>query len=67
MRYTLVGEETHVETHIESTTNGAILSDKNKEKPREGVIAVDVVIPAFNGGNCIEGVLHDVVVAKQDV
>jgi glycosyltransferase involved in cell wall biosynthesis len=67
VRYKLVREETDVETHIESTTNGAILSDKNKEKPREGVIAVDVVIPAFNEGSCIEGVLHDVVVAKQDI
>ncbi|MFC2045388.1 glycosyltransferase [Chloroflexota bacterium] len=56
-----------METHIESTTNGAILSDKSKEKPREAAIAVDVVIPAFNEGSCMEGLLHDVVVAKQDV
>ncbi|UCB42854.1 MAG: glycosyltransferase [Dehalococcoidales bacterium] len=27
---------------------------------------VDVVIPAFNEGNCIEGVLHDVINARQD-
>jgi len=56
-----------METHMKSITNRAILSDKSREKPREAVITVDVVVPAFNEESCIEGVLHDIVMAKQDV
>ncbi len=33
---------------------------------RELVVTVDVVILAFNEGSCIEGVLNDVVMARQD-
>ncbi len=51
---------------VESTTRGAVLSDKTKERLREAVVTVDVVIPAFNEGSCIGGVLHDVVMARQD-
>jgi len=51
---------------VESITRGTVLSDKATEKLREGVVTVDVVIPAFNEGSCIKGVLQDVVVARQD-
>ena len=37
-----------------------------KGKPLQAVITVDVVIPAFNEGNCIADLLHDVMTAKQD-
>jgi len=50
---------------MKSISNRAILSDKSKEKPREAVIAVDVVIPAFNEESCIEGVLYDVLMERQ--
>ena len=45
---------------------GTAFLDKTKEKLREAVVTIDVVIPAFNEGSCIEGVLHDVVIARQD-
>ncbi|GAI15586.1 unnamed protein product, partial [marine sediment metagenome] len=32
----------------------------------EAMVTVDIVIPAFNEGSCIEDVLHDVVMARQD-
>jgi len=47
-------------------TAGTVLSDNTEEKLREGVVTVDVVIPAFNEGSCIEGVLHDVIMTRQD-
>jgi len=47
-------------------TEGTVLSDKTEERLREAVVTVDVVIPAFNEGSCIKGVLHDVVMARQD-
>ena len=50
----------------ESIIRGTVLSDKTKEKLWEAVVTVDVVIPAFNEGSCIEGVLHDVVMARRD-
>jgi len=40
--------------------------DTTAEKHRQAVAIVDVVIPAFNEGSCIEGVLHDVIIARQD-
>ncbi len=40
--------------------------DTSAEKRPEAVATVDVVIPAFNEGSCIEGVLHDVRMARQD-
>jgi len=51
---------------VESIARGAVPSGKTEEKLREAVGTVDVVIPAFNEGSCIEGVLHDVVMARQD-
>jgi len=42
-----------------------IVCDTTWKKSREAVVAVDVVIPAFNEGGCIRGVLHDVVMARQ--
>ena len=50
----------------ELTIRGTVLSDKTKEKLWEAVVTVDVVIPAFNEGSCIKGVLHDVVMARRD-
>jgi len=32
----------------------------------EAVVTVDIVIPAFNEGSCIEGVLHGVMMARQN-
>ncbi len=51
---------------VKLITEGTVLPDKTGEKLREAVVTVDVVIPAFNEGSCIEGVLHDVVMARQD-
>jgi len=50
----------------ESITRGAVLLDKTREKLREAVATVDIVIPAFNEGTCIEGILQDVIMARQD-
>ena len=55
----LAQAETSVETDI-------IVWDTTWKKSRKAVVAVDVVIPAFNEGGCIRGVLHDVVMARQD-
>ena len=40
-------------------------SDMTREKPPRAEITIDVVIPAFNEGSCIEHLLHDVMKAKQ--
>ena len=40
--------------------------DTTAEKHRQAVATVDVVIPAYNEVSCIEGVLHDVIIARQD-
>ncbi len=37
-----------------------------KDEPKQAAATVDIVIPAFNEGSCIEGLLNDVVMAKQD-
>ena len=58
-------ERRTLEKRDDSITRGAVLSDKTREKLREAVVTVDVVIPAFNEGGCIEGVLHDIVMARQ--
>ena len=50
---------------VELITEGTVLPDKTKEKLREAVVTVDVVIPAFNEASCIEGVLRDVMMARQ--
>ncbi len=39
--------------------------DMTRETPPRAEMIIDVVIPAFNEGNCIEGLLHDVIMAKQ--
>jgi len=44
----------------------AFLLGRIKGKPLQAVITVDVVIPAFNEGNCIADLLHDVLTARQD-
>ncbi len=62
----LTRKEAHMAKRVESITRGAVLSDKTKKKLREAVVTVDVVIPAFNEGSCIKGVLHDVMMARQD-
>jgi len=40
--------------------------DTTRGGPGQAVATVDIVIPAFNEGGCIEGLLKDVVMAKQD-
>ena len=39
--------------------------DIAREKPPWAEMTIDVVIPAFNEESCIEGLLHDVMMAKQ--
>jgi len=41
------------------------LSDTTRVKPLQAEITIDVVIPAFNEGSCIEGLLQDVMMARQ--
>jgi len=41
-------------------------SDTTVKKHRKTLVTVDVVIPAFNEGSCIEGVLEDVIAARQE-
>jgi len=41
-------------------------SDMTKEQPPWVETTVDIVIPAFNEESCIEGLLLDVMMAKQD-
>ncbi len=48
-----------------SEATGIVLWDTTRVKPREAKITIDVVIPAFNEGSCIEGLLHDLIMAKQ--
>ena len=49
-----------------SVTTEVVPSDTIGKKLREAVVTIDVVVPAFNEGGCIEGVLHDVMMARQD-
>ena len=44
---------------------GVVPSSTIMVKPLEAAITIDVVIPAFNEANCIEGVLRDVMMAGQ--
>ncbi len=48
-----------------SEDTGVGTLDATGEKPLQAQITVDVVIPAFNEGSCIEGLLHDVIMARQ--
>jgi len=49
-----------------SAATGVFSSDTTGEKPLQAEITVDVVIPAFNEGRCIEGLLNDLIVARQE-
>jgi len=49
-----------------SEIRGIVLWDATKENPREAIVTVDIVIPVFNEGSCIRGLLHDVMMARQD-
>lgn len=49
-----------------SEIRGIVLWDATKENPREAIVTVDIVIPVFNEGSCIRGLLHDVMLARQD-
>jgi len=42
------------------------LSDAARVKPLQARITIDVVIPAFNEQSCIEGLLDDVMMARQE-
>jgi len=48
-----------------SEATGGVLSDTTRIKPLQAEITIDVVIPAFNEGSCIEGLLRDVMMARQ--
>ncbi len=37
-----------------------------EDGPEQAVATVDIVVPAFNEGGCIEDLLNDMVMAKQD-
>ena len=51
---------------VTSMTRGAIPWGMIQDEPKQATATVDIVIPAFNEGSCIEGLLNDVVKAKQD-
>ena len=48
-----------------SVATEVVPSDTTRLEPLQAQMTVDVVIPAFNEGSCIEGLLHDVMMAKQ--
>jgi len=48
----------HMTHGDKSEATGIVLSEQAE-------ITIDVVIPAFNEGSCIEGLLHDVMMARQ--
>ncbi len=45
---------------------GVIPRDIIKNEPKQAVTTVDIVIPVLNEGSCIEDLLNDVIMAKQD-
>ncbi len=47
-------------------TRRALPLATTKDEPEQATATVDIVIPAFNEGSCIKGLLNDVVMAKQD-
>jgi len=55
----------HMAHGDKSEVTGVILLDTARVKPLQAEITIDVVIPAFNEGSCIEGLLHDVMMARQ--
>lgn len=60
------GREVVQTTNIDPSASAKVIFESSiRRKPRQASLTVDVVIPAFNEGDCIEGVLHDVTVAQQ--
>jgi len=57
--------EAHMVHGDKSVTTEVLLLDTIRVKPRQVAITVDIVIPAFNEESCIEGLLHDVMMARQ--
>jgi glycosyltransferase involved in cell wall biosynthesis len=51
---------------VTQMTRRALPWDTIKDELQQATATVDIVIPAFNEGSCIEGLLNDVVMAKQD-
>ncbi len=52
--------------HRDTSEAGEVLpSDTIRVKPLQAEITIDVVIPALNEESCIEGLLHDVMMARQ--
>ncbi|TET83390.1 glycosyltransferase, partial [candidate division TA06 bacterium] len=51
---------------VTQMTRRVLLWDTIKDELEQATATVDIVIPAFNEGSCIEGLLNDVVMAKQD-
>mgnify|MGYP000504071673 CR=1 FL=1 len=52
--------------NVDASVSTRVISEgRIRPEPRQAVLMVDVVIPAFNEGACIEGVLHDVTAARQ--
>jgi len=54
-----------MQTKSESTTDITIFLGKGKEKMRQAVVTVDVVIPALNEERCIRDLLNDVMMSRQ--
>ena len=48
-----------------SETTQVVLLDTTRVKLLQTKTTIDVVIPAFNEGSCIEGLLHDVMMVGQ--
>ena len=59
------GKEAHMAHGDKSEATGGVLSDTTRVKPLQAEITVDIVIPVLNEGSCIEGLLHDVMRARQ--
>ena len=58
--------ETHMTNKVTSMTKVAMPWGTIQDEPKQATATVDIVIPAFNEGNCIEALLNDVVKAKKD-
>ncbi len=57
--------DAHTAHADKSESTDVIFSDTTRVKLLQAEITIDVVIPAFNEGSCIEGLLHDVMMARQ--
>ncbi len=51
---------------VTPTTTKVVHWDTTGDKFEQATVTVDIVIPAFNEESCIEALLNDVVMAKQD-